>query len=77
MRRGAAYACGGDFGASLVMCHKCAIGSLLRDCSGWSEADPMPADLHKHLVSRIWFDLATCGFDVPDTALTPGHFRKG
>ena len=37
----------------------------------------MPADLHKHLVSRIWFDLATCGFDVLDTALTPGHFRKG
>jgi hypothetical protein len=37
----------------------------------------MPADLHKHLVSRIWFDLATRGFDVRDTALTPGHFRKG
>ena len=59
------------------MCHKCAIGPLLRDCSGLSEADPMLADLHKHLVSRIWFDLATRGFDVRDTALTPGHFRKG
>ena len=37
----------------------------------------MPAELHKHLVSRIWFDLATREFDVLDTALTHGHFRKG
>ena len=28
----------------------------------------MPADLHKHLVSRIWFDLATRGFDIRGSA---------